>query len=70
MILFILSIIILIIALPLIIIKCKGKTTMQCPQCGHQWTMNSSVYMTTPYIKRGENKLFVCSKCGNQGEKR
>ena len=42
---------------------------MICPNCGHEWTMKKSIYMTTPYAQRGVNQLFVCTKCGSQGEK-
>ena len=44
--------------------------TMRCPDCGHEWTMNKTTYMTTPYAQRGVNKLFVCSECGSQGNKK
>ena len=37
---------------------------MICPNCGHEWTMKKSIYMTTPYAQRGINQLFVCAKCG------
>ena len=36
---------------------------MVCPNCGHNWTMAKSVYLCTPYVQRGVNSLFVCSKC-------
>ena len=42
---------------------------MICPNCGHEWTMKKSIYMTTPYAQRGVNQLFVCTKSGSQGEK-
>lgn len=45
------------------------KITMKCPSCGYTWQMSWWTYMITPYAQRGINKLFVCNKCGSQGEK-
>ena len=45
-----------------------GRKNMECPDCGHTWSMSWSAYMTTPYAQRGVNKLFVCAKCGSQGK--
>ena len=47
----------------------KKPVKMVCPNCNHQWTMSKMVYLGTPYVQRGTNKLFVCAKCGSQGEK-
>ena len=33
-----------------------GRKNMECPDCGHTWSMSWSAYMTTPYAQRGVNK--------------
>ena len=59
-----------VVVVPVILICCRGSITMQCPCCKHEWVMKKSVYMNTPYVQRGINGLFICAKCGSQGEKK
>lgn len=68
MLILILAVIIaLIVIIPIMLSKKPVK--MKCPHCGHEWEMSKRVYMCTPYIQRGTNTLFRCSKCGSEGGK-